>query len=134
MWRVLPVFLELGLLVYCLIDCIQTPDGAHRNLSKGIWILLILFFPIVGGIAWLVAGRPERSPYGRTEYVSGYPEYQRGQARPTAPDDDPDFLRQLRKVDSEHESTLKDWEADLRRREAELERRDRPADEPPAPA
>jgi hypothetical protein len=134
MWRMLPVFLELGLLVYCLIDCIQTPDGAHRNLSKGIWILLILFFPIVGGIAWLVAGRPARSPYGRNEHVSGYPEYRRGQARPTAPDDDPDFLRQLRKVDSEHESTLKDWEADLRRREAELERRDRPADEPPAPA
>ena len=30
--RALPGLIELGLLIYGLIDCIQTPDGAVRNL------------------------------------------------------------------------------------------------------
>jgi hypothetical protein len=137
LFRALPVLLELGLLVYCLIDCIQTPDGAQRNLPKWAWILLILLFPIIGGIAWLVAGRPERQPSGGR--VSGFPEYQRDQwggargSRSTgAPDDDPEFLRQLSQVNTEHERTLKRWEDDLRRREAELEgRRPEPPRESP---
>ena len=36
---------EIGLLVYCLIDAIQTPDAEVRNLPKIVWILLILFIP-----------------------------------------------------------------------------------------
>ena len=62
--RGLPVLIELGLLVYCLIDAIQTPSQDHRNLAKPLWILLIILVPIVGGIAWLVAGRPPRQAAG----------------------------------------------------------------------
>jgi hypothetical protein len=126
LFRGLPLLIELGLLVYCLIDCVQTPDGAVRNLPKWAWIVLILLFPFVGGIAWLVAGRPQRS--GASGYVSGYPEYLRRRPGGSAPDDDPEFLRELGRVNSEHESTLKKWEQDLQRREEELKRRD---DDPP---
>jgi hypothetical protein len=134
MIRFLPLFVELGLTIFCLIDAVQAPDGAVRNLQKSWWILLILFFPIVGPIAWLVAGRPTRETYA--PYGTGFPEYQRdrwsaarsgsrGGSRSTAPDDDPEFLRELGRVNSEHESTLKKWENDLARREEELRRRER---------
>jgi len=123
--RALPGLLELGLLIYGLIDCIQTPEGAVRNLPKWFWILLIIFVPIVGPVLWLVLGRPERP---RSGFVSGYPQDQRRRPASGAPDDDPDFLRQLGQVNSEHERTLEKWEQDLKRREEELRRRE---DDPP---
>lgn len=126
--RGLPVLLELGLFVFCLIDAIQTPAEDHRNLAKGLWILLIILIPIVGGIAWLVAGRPQRVAGGPR--ATGFPEYERARWAPLAPDDDPAFLARLRQVDHEHEQTLNRWEADLRRREEELRRRDGEAGEP----
>ena len=60
MIRYLPYLIEIALLVYCLIDCIQT--DVPRNLSKTTWVFVIILLPIVGGIAWLVAGRPEHRP------------------------------------------------------------------------
>lgn len=129
MLRVLPFVLEIGLLVYCLIDCIQTEPARIRNLPKGGWILLILVLPLIGGIAWLVAGRPERG--ARTSTVpwpstatAGFPEYER--PRPLGPDDDPGFLARDRESDREsdrrHEQMLRDWEAQLREREQGLAR------------
>lgn len=128
MIRVLPVVLELAILVFCLIDCIQTDSSRVRNLPKTFWVLIIIVVPLIGGIAWFVAGRPtaEQPVRGRT---SGYPAYERPRA-PQGPDDDPDFLRQIRAVDDEHEKTLKKWEDDLRERERRL-REDGPPDEPP---
>ena len=125
--RGLPVLLELGLTIFCLIDCLQTPEQAARNLPKWAWVLLILIFPLLGSIAWLVAGRPGRDEV--VAYTTGYAEHERSARRPMAPDDDPEFLRELGRVNSEHEQTLKRWEADLARREEELRRRDQ---EPPA--
>ena len=123
--RALPGLIDLGLLIYCLIDCIQTPDGAVRNLPKWVWIVVIIVLPFLGPILWLTLGRPERAPSG---FVSGYPGDPRRRAAP-APDDDPDFLREIGKVHSEHEQTLEKWEQDLKRREEELRRRE---DDPPA--
>ena len=121
MIRYLPFVIELALLVYCLIDCIQT--DVPRNLSKITWVFVIILVPIVGGIAWLVAGRPEyrasrNVPWPSTQ-TAGFPEYER--PRRTAPDDDPAFLAGMRASDDEHEKMLKDWEAQLRDRERKLE-------------
>lgn len=123
--RFLPFVVELALLAYCLIDCIQTDEGDIRNLPKGLWVILIIFLPIVGGVAWLVAGRPlTRGPRRPVPWPStqtaGFPEYERPR-RPVAPDDDPDFLLGLR-ADRERERRLDEWEAQLRMREAELGR------------
>jgi hypothetical protein len=130
--RALPVLIQLGLLVYCLIDCIQTDSILVRNLSKTTWVLLIVFLPLVGGIAWLVAGRPERGARApavpwRSTATAGFPEYERPRA--AAPDDDPEFLAGLRASDDQHERMLRDWEADLRAREQQL-RSEPPADGP----
>ena len=125
MIRYLPFLLEMALLVYCLIDCIQT--DVPRNLSKTTWVFVIILLPLVGGIAWLVAGRPEHRPSRTVPWPStqtaGFPEYER--PRRTAPDDDPAFLAGMRASDDEHEKMLKDWEAQLRDREHKLK-----ADEP----
>jgi hypothetical protein len=124
--RGLPALLEIGLLIFCLIEVIQTPADEIRGLAKGWWIVLIVVVPVVGGIAWLVAGRPVRrgNPNG-WQTGQGFPEYQRSNRRaPLGPDDDADFLREIRQVNNEQEETLKAWEADLKRREAEQRRRE----------
>jgi hypothetical protein len=130
--RYLPFLLEMAMLVYCLIDCVQTDSASVRNLPKTVWVFLIVIVPIVGGIAWLVAGRPERQarnvPWPSTA-TAGFPEYER--PRRSNPDDDPEFLAGMRRSDREHEEMLKTWEAQLREREQRLAR---PQDEPEARA
>jgi len=42
------------MVVYCTLNVITTPEAEVRNLPKLLWLLIVLFFPIVGGIAWLV--------------------------------------------------------------------------------
>ena len=120
MIRYLPYLLEIALLVYCLIDCIQT--DVPRNLPKTTWVFVIILLPIVGGVAWLVAGRPEHRPRRNvpwpTTQTAGFPEYER--PRRTSPDDDPEFLAGLRASDDAHEKMLRDWEAQLRDREKQL--------------
>ena len=90
---------ELCMVVYCTLNVITTPEAEARNLPKLLWLLIVLFFPIVGGIAWLVAGRPQgprRSlPYKGNAGIP--PEYDRpGRASAASPDDDEAFLRGLR--------------------------------------
>ncbi|MDM7854870.1 PLD nuclease N-terminal domain-containing protein [Cellulomonas alba] len=123
MVRYLPVLIETGLLVYCLIDCVQADADRVRGLAKGWWIVLIILLPLVGGIAWLVAGRPEQPrrrdvPWPSTR-TAGFPEYER--PRRLAPDDDPEFLAGMRASDDKHEQMLRDWEAQLRERERRLQ-------------
>jgi hypothetical protein len=88
----------LCLVVYCVLNIITTPDEQVRNLPKLLWLLLVLFFPIVGGVAWLVAGRPQGPvdlPYKGNRGIP--PEYDRpGRATASSPDDDEAFLRSLR--------------------------------------
>ncbi len=130
MLRFLPVVLELALLVYCLVDCIQTDEARVRNLPKIGWILLIIVVPIVGGLAWLFAGRPRDgagTPFGPA--AGRQPPGGRRAPRPVAPEDDPNFMRQLDRTDPEKERLLEQWEADLKRREEQLRH---PKDVPPA--
>ncbi len=121
MGRLLPLLalLDLALVVVALIDCLST-EGEIRALPRIAWVFIILLFPPVGPIAWFVAGRPAKvtapadvlTPGGRTV---------------VAPDDDPEFLRQVdRQRRSDEEEMLRLWEADLRKREEELRKREKP--------
>lgn len=92
MIRLLPWLLTLAVTVYAVVDCIQTDDAQVRGLPKLLWLLLILLFPIVGAIAWFIAGRPRRGTAGRGSRGRG-PSHR--PPPPRGPDDDPDFLRRL---------------------------------------
>jgi hypothetical protein len=123
--------LTLGLCVYCALNVITTPEHAVRNLPKLLWLALVIFFPVIGGVAWLVAGRPQgpaRSlPYkGNTGAGARVPaEYDRpGRATAASPDDDAAFLRSLRE-----RAEAQRAEAAAQRREAlEAEERRRAAE------
>lgn len=119
MLRLLPVIAEIALLVFCLIDCIQSDADRVRNLSKGWWLVLIVVLPLVGGVAWLVAGRPQTPrthvPWPSTP-TSGFPEHE----RPRRYRDDAAEERRRaeeRRSDELHEQMLRDWEEQLRARE-----------------
>jgi len=119
MVRYLPFLLEIALLLYTLIDCIQTDERRVRNLPKLLWTVIIVLVPFVGPIAWLLGGRPPREKAGAWPLRPPAPGEKR---RPIAPDDDPEFLAGLgkHKTDPARDDLLKQWEDDLRRREQEL--------------
>lgn len=105
--RALVTVLALGLTVFALIDCIRTDKHRVQALPKIVWVLVIVLVPVVGPVAWLLAGRSRATP-GRV-----------ARPGPVAPDDDPEFLRQLewqRQQEAEDER--------LRRLEEELRRED----------
>ncbi len=111
MLRALSVVAAVALLVYCLIDCIQADGSRVRNLPRLMWLFVIVAVPIVGPVAWLVAGRPRwQAPWRAAPQPT----------RPVAPDDDPEFLASIRASDTRHEEMLAEWEAQLRERERRL--------------
>ena len=61
-----------------------TDEASVRSLPKVAWLILILVFPVIGPVSWLIAGRPPRGP----RVIQRQP-------RPRGPDDDPDFLKDL---------------------------------------
>ncbi|MFJ4097572.1 PLD nuclease N-terminal domain-containing protein [Kitasatospora sp. NPDC089913] len=128
MLRILTFVLPLALWVWAFIDCLTTPEDEVKHLPKVVWVIIVLLFPLVGSIAWLVAGKQRGAP--RTAPAGGGADGRayaaRPDGRPLAPDDNPEFLASLKKHNNEHEDMLKQWEADLRRRENELRGKDDP--------
>ncbi|MFE9920035.1 PLD nuclease N-terminal domain-containing protein [Streptomyces sp. NPDC005774] len=92
MLRVLMFLIPLALSVYAFIDCISTTDEDIRHMPKPLWAILVLLFPLVGSISWIIAGK-KRHPVG----AGGGGAWSRGGGRQqwVAPDDNPDFLKSL---------------------------------------
>jgi len=91
----MPLLVGLAILafwLYCLFDVIITPDKESRNLPKILWVLIVVLLMPVGGLFWLLLGRPlgpRTPPPPPAEDTSARPE------APKGPDDDPDFLKDL---------------------------------------
>lgn len=94
--------------VFAIADCAFFDRMRIRGLSRGWWIVVILFVPIVGGLLWFIVGR------GRADRASG------GTRRTLAPDDDTEFLRRL--------GTEAEQDERIRRMEQELAELDGPSD------
>jgi len=73
----------LVLTVFATVYAISANSSQVRVLSKFAWIAIILLVPMVGAILYLFIGRPVSTGQSRFRSV--------------APDDDPEFLRELRK-------------------------------------
>ncbi len=82
MLRVLLVITLVALILYSLVESVQADGSRVRLMPRWLWIVAIVLLPGVGALAWLILGRP---------LYSGPP----SGGRPTAPDDDVDFLRGL---------------------------------------
>nr|WP_196792099.1 PLD nuclease N-terminal domain-containing protein [Motilibacter deserti] len=123
--RVLTVLIPLALLVWALVDCLQTPEEEIKGMPKVLWVLFMLLIPLVGSLVWIFAGKDRRrgraTGWGQGAFPAG-PAGPYGSA-PVAPDDDPNFLERLR---------LHKLEQDLKAREEKL-RRDEDGDERPRP-
>jgi Phospholipase_D-nuclease N-terminal len=100
---ILFILVELGLLIFCLVDCISIYDSRIKTLNKISWVFIIILLPILGPILWLTIGK--ESKRDSTERL-------RNTRPPVAPDDDPAFLRNT--------SRIKDQDERIRRLEAEL--------------
>jgi hypothetical protein len=80
--------------VFVTVFAASANKNEVRNLPKWLWVLICLVVPIVGGLLYLVLGRP-----------IGRPKNRKGSTRIVAPDDDPAFLRDLStKLDSKEET------------------------------
>ena len=85
--------------VYCVVTVLMSRDDEVEHLPKIGWLILVLLFPLVGGLAWVIAGRrgqpAARSPYERA--VPEFPEYDRpGRASGVTAETDEAFLRRIR--------------------------------------
>lgn len=112
----------IGLWVYCIIDVISAEESLVRNLPKTLWLMVVIFVPTVGSIAWLAVGRPL--------YAGWTPGDTRTRSRPTrpvrGPEDEPGFGTTPSRPDPDagRERRLQEREAELERRERELKRRE----------
>lgn len=95
--RFLPWVVVIVLYVYCWIEIWQSDPRQVRALPRPLWVLIVAV-PLFGAIAWLVLGRPNGTPPA--------PSAPRPVRRTTAPDDDPDFLRSLRRPPSDDDGPL----------------------------
>jgi len=136
MVRVYGLMSVIGLVlwIFCIIDSISAREDTVRNLPKLAWIFIVLLFPFVGSIAWLVAGRPqqtERRLHPGERAQPGFPEYDRpGRAAAVDPEEDAEFLRQVRERAEEQRRAYKE----KRDREQAAENQQPDADEPEDPA
>ena len=79
----LGALIAMALWIYCIFDVIATEEVLIRNLPKTVWLLIVIFLPTVGALAWLLLGRP---PYAGFRPGDTSPR----RARPVrGPDDDP---------------------------------------------
>lgn len=85
---VLP-FVVLAFDVFSIADVAFTEPRRVRALNKPLWVILILILPVLGAILWFAIGKARRD--------------RDGDRRTTAPDDDPAFLRNLRRDEQQDE-------------------------------
>ncbi|MEV8595033.1 PLD nuclease N-terminal domain-containing protein [Streptomyces sp. NPDC052012] len=94
MLRVLMFLVPLALSIYAFIDCISTKDEDIRHMPKPLWAILVLLFPLVGSISWIIAGK-KRHPAGAGGSIGSAWSRGGGRAQWVAPDDNPEFLKSL---------------------------------------
>lgn len=101
--------LLLAFWLYCILDVAMAEPALVRNLPKLVWLVLVVIVPTVGGLAWLIAGRPSqasarpgstdrRRPWTPADQPRPRPRPRSEPPRrsaPRGPDDDPEFLRHL---------------------------------------
>lgn len=84
MVRYLPIIVVALLTIYCVVEVAQARSFEVRRMPRWAWATVIICLPLIGALCWLFFGRPNAESRG-----------DRSKNRPSAPDDDVDFLRGL---------------------------------------
>ena len=125
MVRILFFVAMIALTIYTAADWHRTPeDEMPGKLPKAIWLLIILFtatIAAIGPIVWLALRWVSRAEKKQTRAP-------KAPKRPTAPDDDPEFLFRL-----ERDIQRKRREEERRRREQGQQGKDSDGTENEAP-
>ena len=100
----------LALWVYCIFDVIASDETLIRNLPKGMWLVIVIFLPDLGSLAWLALGRPLYAGWR-----PGDTSTRKSPRRMVGPEDRNDFPAR-----QDPEERLRAWEENLRRREEDL--------------
>jgi hypothetical protein len=85
--RVLVVVVTLGLCVYAFFDCLTVEDAEIHGLKRPAWVVVVLLFPLLGALCWLLVGRG-RAGSGAAPRTATAPGW-------VPPDDNPEFLASL---------------------------------------
>lgn len=75
--------LTVVLMVLALVDVVRQPDNVVRNLPKIVWILLIVFIPLIGVTIWFLLGHEWKRGEGGSFIPGGRAPRQR--RRPASP-------------------------------------------------
>ncbi|MGI9605672.1 MAG: PLD nuclease N-terminal domain-containing protein [Acidimicrobiales bacterium] len=120
-----------ALWIWAVFDVIATDRVLVRNLDKTLWIMLVIFIPTVGAVAWLALGRPAGAGFTPGSTVSRPTNRTNLSApAPLGIEDSPDWQARTKPSAPEagggessaaKERRLLEWEAELAKRQAELE-------------
>jgi len=89
-WLVVAVIFLAVFGIFTTVYAIAARPNEVRVLPKWVWVFMCAALPLVGGLLYLTLGRPLAPGTGTTGTAG------RGrQTRVVAPDDDPNFLRDL---------------------------------------
>lgn len=98
--RYLPFLIYAAITIYTIVDIVLIDRSRVKGLPKVVWVIIVIVFPVVGAVVWFLLGRERMS--------------QRGVRRgPSAPDDDPEFLRKLSR-EQQQEERIRQLEERLR--------------------
>ena len=99
---IVPV-IAVALDIFSIIDIITIEERRVRGLPKFLWVAVVVLLPFAGAILWFTIGR------ARADGGCGN---RGGERRTIAPDDDPNFLRNLRR-DEEADERIRKLEQEL---------------------
>jgi hypothetical protein len=106
------VLLVVGVVLWALVELIQTDGAAVRTLPKWAWAVLIVALPPLGAVSWFLLGRPQAAGVATRQAPTAPIRRKQGYVSRPAPDDDPEFLALL--------NTRADQQRRLRRLEEDL--------------
>ena len=86
MVRFLPIVVIALLMIYCVVEVAQSRSDEVRRAPRWLWAAAVIGLPLVGSLGWLFLGRPNAQSIAAAV----------DERFPIAPDDDQDFLNNLR--------------------------------------
>jgi hypothetical protein len=131
----------IALWVWAIFDVITADESLCRNLPKSVWLMVVIFLPTMGALAWLIVGRPEGASFRpgdptprsnrwdpRLDARLGSTETERErlerERREWMAQMDSELDRRIEERERAETERLRQWESELEQREAALRERE----------